>query len=106
MFKALQLAIIPALVAVMQLPATAMHLSASTQVNVEAAPNPALSAAITDAVNEALSSNSQEDFDAILNNIVEELAGNTELPSNIIPLIKQEIMSTQGESSVAQIDWE
>ncbi len=106
MYKALQIIIIPALAIAMQLPAAAMHLSASTHVNVETAPNPALSAAITDAVNEALSANSQEDFDAILNNIVEELAGNTELPSNIIPMIKQEILNTQGESSVAQIDWE
>ncbi len=105
MYKLAKIIILPVLIAMMQLPAAAMPLGASARVDVEAQPDPVLSEAITESVQQALSANTQEDFDAILTNIVEQLAGNTELPSNIIPMIKQEIMETQGASSVANMDW-
>jgi|GEM_PF-3058897 len=105
MNKLVKILILPALLAALYTPARALPLSASARMDIESQPDPVLSEAITDAVQEALQANNQEDFDAMLTNIVEQLAGNTELPSNIIPMIKQEIMETQGASSVAQIDW-
>ncbi len=105
MYKLSKILILPVLIAMIQLPAAALPLSGSARIDAGAQPDPVLSEAITEAVQEAMAANNQEDFDAMLTNIVEQLAGNTELPSNVIPMIKQEIMQTQGASSVAQIDW-